>query len=81
MISEVRSTKKFVIVDKETGVWEFNFTENELVREYLSKGLCIYHLWDSIEGTLKEIEKLSKKYPIIYADKITIRPEENNVPF
>lgn len=82
MISELRSTKKFVIIDKETGVWELNFTENQLAREYLSKGLCIYHVWESIEGTMEELKKLNKKYPIIYADQITIIPEEkNNVPF
>jgi hypothetical protein len=81
-MKEVRSRTKFVIFDRSTGEWELNLTENQLIREYLSKEVCIYHVWEKIEGTKKEIDALCRKYPVVFTDEMTIRPEEtNNVPF
>jgi hypothetical protein len=78
---ETRSRTKFIIFDRTTGDWELNLTENQLQREYLSKEVCIYHTWENIEGTKKEIDTIIRKYPVVFSETITIRPEENNVPF
>lgn len=71
----VRSTYEIVILmkkGKDAGKWEINRVKYPLQRDYVSPYMMVYHTFEIIDGTKKEIEELSKQYPILYASKIMI---------
>lgn len=69
---EIRSRDKIIVVNKKTGEWEMNYTKHPLDKDYMGKDVCIYHAWETIKGTMQEVEALKKTYPMIWAETIQI---------